>query len=180
MVIPRLEVSEPHCFIYEIEGHTYFHLITGCYASNKTTHFMKVTDYDCACPGENVSYTCTAVSGVITVWGGTALMNCAVGNDISLRHHDFENAEGECNNGAIIGYSIEMTNNSYTSRLDVRLSDDLQGRTITCSVEYDRDNNPSTVTVYVGNDTLTVSSQSGTYSEINAIPNSVCGSYYSN
>ena len=114
-----------------------------------------------------MSYICTAVGGVITVWGGTAFKTCAAGNDISLRHHDFDNAAGECNNGAIVGYNIGRINNSYTSRLDVRLSDDLQGQTITCSVEYyDLDNNPSTV--MVGNDTLAVSSQAGTYSGLNA------------
>ena len=116
---------------------------------------MNVTDYDCGCPGQIVSYNCTAVGGVYTVWGGTALTDCSVGNDISLRHNDFENAAGECNNGAIVGYSIGILNDSYTSRLDVRLSNDLQGQTITCSVEDDYSLN------MVGNATLTVSTQSG-------------------
>ena len=108
-----------------------------------------------------MSYICTVVGGVITVWGGTALTNCDVGNDISLRHRDFDLTPRKCNNGAIIAYGVEAINNTYTSRLDVRLSNNLQGQTITCSVEYDHDNDSSTV-VIVGNDTLVVSSQSGT------------------
>ena len=123
-----------------------------------------MTDYDCGCPGENVSYICTAVGGVITVWGGTALTNCDVGNDISLRHHDFSFAPRKCNNGAIIAYGIEVVNNSYTSRLDVRLSNDLQGQTISCSVEYYEHDNDSSTVLALGNDTLVVSSQSGMYS----------------
>ena len=71
---------------------------------------------------------------MITVWGGTAF-NCPDRNEISLRHNQFENAIGECNDGAIVGYSVENVDNCFTSRLDVRLSADLQGRTITCSVD---------------------------------------------
>jgi hypothetical protein len=56
-------------------------------------------------------------------------------NEILLRHSNFQNAIGECNNGAIRGYNIENDNNFFTSRLDVRLSADLQGRTISCSVD---------------------------------------------
>ena len=73
---------------------------------------------------------------MITVWGGTAF-NCTgtLLNEILLRHSNFQNAIGECNNGAIHGYSIENVDNCFTSRLDVRLSADLQGRTISCSVD---------------------------------------------
>lgn len=91
---------------------------------------------------------------MITVWGGSAF-NCAGGNEINLRHHDFEDAAGECNNGAIVGYSIENVDNFYTSRLDVRLSNDLHGQTITCSVEGE-----SSLTT-IGAATLIVSTQSG-------------------
>lgn len=91
---------------------------------------------------------------MITVWGGTAF-NCAGRNEISLRHNPFENAVGECNDGAIVGYSIQTGQNRYTSRLDVRLSTDLQGRTITCSVD------DGAVTL-LGTMVLIVSTASGT------------------
>ena len=69
----------------------------GTYASNETG-LLKVTDYNCGCPGQNMSYLCTTVGGVYTVWGGTALTECSVGNKINLRHNEFDNAAGECNN----------------------------------------------------------------------------------
>ena len=87
---------------------------------------------NCGCCGQNVSYTCTVFGGVITVWAGTAFM-CG-GNEIPLRHNQAEGDMGECNNGAIIGYGIQFVSNYYTSRLDVTLSPELDGRTVTCSV----------------------------------------------
>ena len=74
------------------------------------------------------------MGGVITVWSGTAF-NCPDRNEITLRHNQFENAMGDCNDGAVVGYSVESTDNCFTSRLDVRLSADLQGRSVTCSVD---------------------------------------------
>ena len=90
---------------------------------------------------------------MITVWGGTAF-NCAGRNEISLRHRQFPNAIGECNDGSIVGYSIQIAGNCYTSRLDVRLSADLQGRTVNCSVD------DGAVTL-IGTMTLIVSTPSG-------------------
>jgi hypothetical protein len=71
---------------------------------------------------------------VITVWGGTAF-NCPDRSEVTLRHNQFENAMGDCNDGAIVGYSVESVDNCFTSRLDVRLSADLGGQTVTCSVD---------------------------------------------
>ena len=107
---------------------------SGSYAANETGLGI-LTDYDCGCQGQNASYICTAIGhGAISVWGGTAF-NCAGINEISLRHNSFESAIGECNDGAIVGYSIGNVGNCYTTRLDVRLSADLQGQTVTCSVD---------------------------------------------
>ena len=134
--------------------------MAGSYTANRETPGLTVlTDYDCGCPGQNASYICTAIGGVITVWGGTAF-NCTGRNEISLRHHRFGpevgSAIGVCNDGALVAYSIEVVENCYTSRLDVRLSTDLQGRIITCSVD-------DGVVTPIGNMTLIVSTPSGTY-----------------
>ena len=132
--------------------------MAGSYTANRDTPGLTtLTDYECGCPGQNASYICTAVGGVITVWGGTAF-NCTGRNEISLRHNRFGvgNAIGECNDGALVAYSIQVANNCFTSRLDVRLSADLQGRTITCSVD-DGDVTP------IGNIILIVSTPSGTH-----------------
>jgi hypothetical protein len=125
------------------------------YAANET-RLTVLTDYDCGCPGQNASYICTAVGGVITLWSGSAF-NCP-GNEILLRHRIFQNAIGECNNGAIRGYSIENVNNSFISRLDVRLSADLQGQTINCSVDKGISGVPVTL---IGTETLIVTTPLG-------------------
>ena len=96
---------------------------------------------------------------MITVWGGTAL-NCTGTNEISLLHIQYQlgNAIGVCNDGALVAYGIRKAENFFTSRLDVRLTAGLQGRTIVCSVvESDRN-----VTV-LGTKTVIVSTPSGTF-----------------
>ena len=129
--------------------------LIGSYAANDAG-LAVLTNYDCGCPGQNSSYICTAVGGVITVWGGTAFNCTSILNEILLRHNNFQIATGECNNGAISGYSIENVDNSFTSCLDVRLSTNLQGRTINCSV----DDGIGSV-IPIGTKTLTVTTPSG-------------------
>lgn len=112
-----------------------------------------LTQYDCGCPKQNVSYECSVVGGLITVWSGSAFM-CGA-RKISLRHNDFQAAMGICNEGAIVAYSVENVDNCYTSRLDVTLSDELQGQSISCS----RDDGSTPTTL--GLSTLNISTQSG-------------------
>ena len=102
-------------------------------AAANETGLNTITEYDCGCPGQNVSYSCTVNGGVFTKWSGTAFM-CG-GNEIILRHNDFEGSVRECNNGAIAGYGTQIDGDCYTSRLDVTLSPELNGRTVTCSVD---------------------------------------------
>ena len=137
-------------------GMTILHVTVGSYAANETG-LVSLNDYNCGCPGQNASYICTAFgAGAITVWGGTTF-NCDGINEISLRHNLFQDTEGaigECNNGAIVGYSIERVDNFFMSRLDIKLSAELQGQTVTCSV----DDGELTL---IGTMTLTVSTSSG-------------------
>ena len=146
------EASPPAC---NNNNYIYFQGCSSSYTANETG-LRALTDYDCGCLGQNASFICTASGGVFTVWGGTAF-NCDSSEDkISLTHIDFQTTMGQCNDGAIVGYGIENVNNSYISRLDVRLmSTDLQGQTIICSV----DNGSSVITL--GNETLIVSTVSG-------------------
>ena len=74
------------------------------------------------------------------------------GNEISLRHAEFEGTIGECNNGAITANGIQNVDNyCYTSRLDVTLSPGLGRRTVTCSGD------DGTTTVLLGTTMLTIS-----------------------
>ena len=71
-----------------------------------------------------------------TIWNGTAF-DCT-NNFINLRHSLFNDsnsrgATGDCNGGAIVGRSIGVTDNCYTSQLSVRVAADMNNRTICCN-----------------------------------------------
>ena len=102
-----------------------------------------------------MSYACTVVGGLLTVWGGSSFSCSGFGNEISLRHNDFQSANGVCNDGAIVAYSVDNIGSCYTSRLDVRLSTGLQGQTVTCY--RDDGSNPT----QIGSEQLSVSTTSG-------------------
>ena len=112
--------------------------------------FLMTANTNCACPGEEVTFTCTAVGGGITVWSGTAF-NCSSGtNDISLSHSQFmEGISKSCNGGAIVARSIGVTDNCYSSRLSIQVSSSLNSRTIQCA--HDSNAGPTTT---VGTSTL--------------------------
>lgn len=113
-------------------------------------------DSQCACLGRVLTYTCTAVGGGSTLWTGTAF-DCT-NNLINLRHSLFNSSDrtatGDCNNGAIVGQSVRAMDNCYTSELSVRISADLDNKTIRC------DHRPGTETNTIGQSTLTVISGS--------------------
>lgn len=91
----------------------------------------------CTCPGYNVTYTCTAVGGIATVWRGSAFRDCP-NNMIILRHSSFmrdEGAFGVCNDGRVIGHDLNVTGNNYISQLQVVYSADLEGRTVECAFD---------------------------------------------
>ena len=90
----------------------------------------------CVCPGDTLTYTCTVTGGFggVTVWTGTAF-DC---NEIALLHSRFSSAYGiygTCNNGAIVARSISMEGNSYTSQLNVTVTPDTAGKTVTCGID---------------------------------------------
>ena len=54
---------------------------------------------------------------------------------ITLRHSQFESPQGtsdECNNGHIIGRSLDVEGNCYTSQLTVTVSASFNNKTVTC------------------------------------------------
>ena len=87
----------------------------------------------CACPGNELPFTCTVVGNGATSWEGTAF-DCTA-QRIVLRHNLFTGsagATGMCNNGAIVGRSLEVNNNCYTSQLDVTVDYTFSNETIAC------------------------------------------------
>ena len=86
----------------------------------------------CECPDYTITYECTIVGGLATVWKGSAV-DCK--NEIVLLHSRFmsDGTVRECNDGAIIGRSVTVANNDlYTSQLMVRISSATVGKTIEC------------------------------------------------
>ena len=90
----------------------------------------------CLCPEDVLTLVCSVSYDVATVWKGT-IFNCpSSGNEIVLRHSRFEGGiTGSCNDGALVAYSTEVTNNSYTSQLNVTVSQEMNNGTIECIKE---------------------------------------------
>ena len=69
------------------------------------------------------------------MWKGSAF-NCRSSSDgITLLHSRYNLSGGtddECNNGAIVGQSLRVEDNYYTSQLSVTITPDMTGRSITC------------------------------------------------
>ena len=70
-----------------------------------------------------------------TIWNGS-VFDCS-GNDIALIHSRFgsnpgEEAAGECNNGSIYARGVSVHGNCYTSQLNINVTSDMIGKTISC------------------------------------------------
>ena len=116
---------------------------------------------ECVCPGRELRLQCSIEGGVATLWKGTAFDCLGQGNEILLRHSQFESggATGTCNNGMIIGRNLNRTfdgpNHSiFTSQLIIHLpllnttNNRLVGRTVECARSSDSIN-------IIGNHTIT-------------------------
>ena len=94
---------------------------------------------DCVCPGHELRLECTVVGAGFTIWRGSAFDCPASANEILLFHSEFESQRlFGCNNGRIIGHSINTTSDSdgikYISQLIIQLdvNGTLEGRTVEC------------------------------------------------
>ena len=80
-----------------------------------------------------MAYECTAVGDGLTYWTGTAF-NCSSSNDeVVLFHCRFLSAggtNGTCNNGAILGRSLTVDGNNYTSQLIITVTPNVGGETV--------------------------------------------------
>lgn len=79
-----------------------------------------------------MTFACSVSAGVATTWRGS-FFSCRSNAEITLRHSRFENGVMEtCNDGEVVVYSTEVTNNSYTSQLNVSVSPEMHNGTIEC------------------------------------------------
>jgi hypothetical protein len=89
----------------------------------------------CLCPGDILTYQCTVVGRGLTVWIGNAFICPSNNNEIALLHRRFESENGtsnSCNNGAIVGRSLAVEGNNYTSQLNVTITPETAGTTVEC------------------------------------------------
>ena len=56
-------------------------------------------------------------------------------NEITLRHSQFASNQAfqTCNNGDIVGRGIDVTNNCYTSQLNIIVRENLNNETVKCA-----------------------------------------------
>ena len=90
---------------------------------------------ECVCPGDILTHECTVTGGVSTVWTGNAFNCQSSNNEITLLHSCFKSANGtsrSCNNGAIVGQSLGVQGDNYTSQLNVTITPETAGKTIMC------------------------------------------------
>ena len=80
-------------------------------------------------------FVCRVSGGVATVWRGS-IFNCPDhGNEIILRHNDFENEDNTrtCNDRKVVAYSSEVISNSiYSSQLNVTVTPEMHNGTVEC------------------------------------------------
>ena len=92
---------------------------------------------ECVCPEYTIAlYKCTVFGSGFTQWGGSAFSCPNIGDEIFLSHNNFDHGiSKECNNGAIIGRSLQVNGSCFTSQLMVNTSTNLNGTTIGCTYE---------------------------------------------
>jgi hypothetical protein len=91
---------------------------------------------NCVCPGDKLTYRCTVQgnSTGATIWTGTAFSGCQQ-NAILLHFTSTGDSTDTCNNGAIVGQSLGVRGNNYTSQLNVTITPETAGKTITCAYQ---------------------------------------------
>ena len=110
------------------------------------------------CPGDMVIYECTVVGRTTTVWKGSVVDHLCQKSDYELRliHNRYNSSEGtrgSCGNGSILGRSVSVENNTYTSQLVVHLTSDTYSVT-RYSIECIHDDGLTTTSVGSMNITL--------------------------
>ena len=105
---------------------------------------------ECTCPGDTLTYECTAMGGGSTVWTGTFFFDClATTKDTVLLHRRFLSTTGTsatCNNGAIVARSLSVEGNNYTSQLNVTVTPDIGAKLMKC---YDNRTAEATLSSWV-------------------------------
>ena len=120
--------------VFQMISMFYLSLHTILTSANNSLH----CDYhaNCVLCPEDVlvlNFVCSVSDGAATIWRGS-FFKCPNGdNEIVLRHSTFNDGVIKtCNNGAVAAYSTEVTNNSYTSQLNVTVCPEMHNGSVEC------------------------------------------------
>ena len=116
--------------------HNFFAIIIGYTAEER---LLNIFSDDCVCPGDVVTFECTVIGGfgTTTVWKSD-IFHCSSGKQVIELVHRPVNFEQEgdntraCNNGDIVGRIVRSENDSFTSQLNVTLTQNISGGRIEC------------------------------------------------
>ena len=107
------------------------------------------------CPGDILSFQCTVTGGHATVWQGSAFDCANSNNEIQFGHNQFNNTSTKsCNDGIIVGQSLYIEDNNYTSQLTITITTNMTGKTIQCA------HDDGTSEKFIGNYTINYSKDS--------------------
>lgn len=127
---------------------------------------------DCLCPGYTTSYQCNVTGEGYTIWKGSAFDCILSGNEILLLHINYIGGTVRtCNNGQIVGRSLGVTNNCYTSQLDVNITAEIEGGTVECVYES------GSATEVIGSSLLSLTTGSYSYRQWLHTLNKKCHSW---
>ena len=75
------------------------------------------------------------MGGIATLWRGTAFDCPLDDSEITLRHSQFASNQAfqTCNNGDVVGRGLDVTNNCYTSQLNITVRENLNNKTVQCA-----------------------------------------------
>ena len=82
-----------------------------------------------------IIYQCTVQGSGTTIWKGSAFTDKCLTENIQLRHSRFNASSdtritGEC--GPFLAYEVVSANNTFTSRLNVTITEDAVDETVKC------------------------------------------------
>jgi hypothetical protein len=102
-----------------------------------------VTDISgAACPGDVLKYVCDITGAGNTIWNGTAFYCPSKSNETILRHSQFSTVSGtsgSCNDRTVIrARSLGVSNNCFSSQLNITVTSDMNDTTIRCSHSSDK------------------------------------------
>ena len=110
-------------------------LISSSMVISTSSQLIQRNDHrGCICPGDTLIFVCSVSGGVATIWRGTVFQ--CLSSEITLRHKRYAGGiSGVCNSGAITASSIGVSDNNYTSQLNVTVSPEMNNKSIEC-VQY--------------------------------------------